>query len=90
MPRGHEQDPLYSLSFRNMVCHCLFLGKKVVIITSKHCTTIFFSLYDLLLGKQLLWEKMPRKARINTKQIYRNVLMPPGHSIILLKSNQYL
>ena len=34
MPRGHEQDPLYSLSIRNMVFHCIFLGKKAIIITS--------------------------------------------------------
>ena len=29
---------------------------------------------------------MPRKALVNTK---RNVLMPPGHPIILLKSNLF-
>ena len=28
MPGGHEQDPLYSLSIRNMVSHCIFLGDK--------------------------------------------------------------
>ena len=28
MPRGHEQDPLYSLSIRNMVCHSIFLEDK--------------------------------------------------------------
>ena len=44
--------------------HCLFLGKKVIIITSKHGTTIFFSHYNLLLGKRT--EKLARKARVNT------------------------
>ena len=44
--------------------HCLFLGKKVIIITSKHATTIFFPHYNLLLGK--LTEKLARKARVNT------------------------
>ena len=34
MPRGHGHDPLYSLSIRNMVFPCIFLGKKVIIITS--------------------------------------------------------
>ena len=29
---------------------------------------------------------MPRRALVSTK---RNVLMPPGHSIILLKSNLF-
>ena len=28
MPRGHEHDLLYSLSFRNMVFHFEFLGEK--------------------------------------------------------------
>ena len=59
-PTGHEQDPLYSLSIENMVNHCVFLGKKAIIITSKHGTTIFFSHYNLIVhtvGK--LQEKMP-------------------------------
>ena len=47
MPRGHKQDPLYSLSIRNMVCHCIFSGKKAIIIM-KHCTTIFFPLQSIL------------------------------------------
>ena len=40
--QGDEHDPLYSFSIRNMVFHYIFLGKKAIIITSKHCTTIFF------------------------------------------------
>ena len=47
-PTGHEQDPLYSLSIENMVNHCVLLGKKAIIITSKHGTTIFFSHYNLI------------------------------------------
>ena len=62
-----------------------FFGKKVIIITSKHGTTIFFSHYNLLLEK--LTEKLAQKARINTERVYRMVLMPPEHPIILLKSN---
>ena len=42
----------------------LLLGKKAIIITSKHGTTIFFSYYNLFLGK--LKEKLARKARVNT------------------------
>ena len=67
--------------------HCIFLGKKAIIITSKHGTTIFFSHYNLFLGK--LKEKLARKAPVNTERVYRIVLMPPGHPIILLKSNQF-
>ena len=43
---------------------CIFLGKRAIIITSKHGTTIFFSHYNLFLGK--LKEKLARKARVNT------------------------
>ena len=43
---------------------CIFLGKRVIIITSKHGTTIFFSHYNLFVGK--LKEKLARKARVNT------------------------
>ena len=49
--------------------HCIFLGKKAIIVTSKHGTTIFFSHYNLFLGK--LEEKLARKARVNTKRAYR-------------------
>ena len=31
--------------------HCIFLGKKAIIITSKDGTTIFFSHYNFFLGK---------------------------------------
>ena len=31
--------------------HCIFLGEKAIIITSKHGTTTFFSHDDLFLGK---------------------------------------
>ena len=42
---------------------CLFLGKKAMIITSKHATTIFFSHYNLFQGE--LKEKLARKAPVN-------------------------
>ena len=61
------------------------LGEKVINITSKHGRTIFFSHYNLFLGK--LKEKLARKVRVNTERVYQIVLMPPGYPIILLKSN---
>ena len=43
----------FTLAFRpKRQLHCIFLGKKVIIITSKHGTTIFFSHYNLFLGKR--------------------------------------
>ena len=65
--------------------HCKFLGKKKIIITSKHGTTIFFSHYNLFLRK--LTEKLARKAHINTEWVYWIVLMPFGHHIILYSLN---
>ena len=64
---------------------CIFLGKKAIVITSKDGTTIFFSHYNLFLGK--LKEKLARKGRVNTERVYRIVLMSSGYPIILLKSN---
>ena len=43
---------------------CIFLWKKEIVITSKHGTTIFFSHYNLFLGK--LNEKLARKGCVNT------------------------
>ena len=46
MPKGH------SLSFRaKRELQCIFLGKKEIIITSKHGTTILFSHKNPLPGK---------------------------------------
>ena len=64
---------------------CVFFGKKAIIITSKHGQTIFLSHYILFLGKRK--EKLALKARVITERVHRIVLMPPGHPIILLKSN---
>ena len=66
--------------------YCIFLGKKAIIITSKHGTAIFFSHYNLFLRK--LTEKLARKASVNTERVYWIVVMPPGHPIILLKFNE--
>ena len=43
---------------------CIFLGKKAIVIISKDGTTIFFSHYNLFLGK--IKAKLARKARVNT------------------------
>ena len=59
--------------------HCIFLGKKAIIITSKHGTMTFFSHYNLF--KEKLEEKLARKARVNTERVYRIVLMQPAPSI---------
>ena len=50
-------------------------------------TRIFFCHYNLFLGN--LKEKLARKGRVNTERVYRIVLMPTGHPIVLLKSNEF-
>ena len=67
--------------------HCIFLGKKAIIITSKHGTTNLFFNYNLFLRK--LNAKLARKAHVNTERVLRIVLMLPRHPIILLKSNKF-
>ena len=83
--QGALAQYLLALFRQKRELQCIFLRKKASMITSKHGTTTFFSHYNLFLGK--LQEKLARKARVNTKRVYRIVLTPPVHSIILLKSN---
>ena len=49
MPRGHSLS-IYARFLGKRELHCIFLWKKVIIITFKHDTTIFFPNYDLFLG----------------------------------------
>ena len=78
MPRGTRS--VLTRSFRaKRELHCIFLEEKAIIITFKHRTTTFSSHDDLFLGN--FNEKLARKAGVNTERV------PPGHPIILLKSN---
>ena len=79
MPRGHSLSISASYSGKREL-HCIFLGKKAIIITSKHGTTIVFSHYNLFLGKRK--EKLARKAGVNSERIYRIVLMLPEYPIV--------
>ena len=38
----------FLFSIRNMVFHCIFLGKKAIIIASKHGTRIFFPMFHVI------------------------------------------
>ena len=58
-PRG--TCSVFTRAFRaKRELHCIILEKKAIIIKSKHGTTIFFSHYNLFLGK--LKEKLARKS----------------------------
>ena len=57
---------------------CARFGQKensLYICREKHGTTIFFSHYNLFLGK--LNEELARKARENAERVYRIVLITP-------------
>ena len=64
MPRGQSLSIYALFSGKKRTLKCIFLGIKVIVITSKHGTTIFFSHYNLFQGK--LKEKLARKASHNT------------------------
>ena len=59
MPKGHSLS-IYAQFWAKRELHCIFLGKKVIIIiiiTSKHGTTIFFSHLSLGKRKKKNWPK---------------------------------
>ena len=66
---------------------CISLEKKCdhYSIQTRHNDLFFFSYCNLFQGK--LKEELVRKTRVNSVRVYRIVLMPPGHPIILLKSH---
>ena len=84
MPREHLLSIYARFSGRKRAS--MYISReKAIIITSKHGTTIFFSYYNLFLGK--LKEKLARKARVNTDASISDRALAPGHPIILLKAN---
>ena len=63
MPRGTPS--VFTRAFRAKEnFNILFLGKKAIIITPRHGTTIYFSDHNLFLGTPR--EKLACKARVNT------------------------
>ena len=87
MPRGH------SLSI-----YARFLGKKRTLLHISrekgdhyYIQTRYNDLFCLLQSffQDNFNEKLARKARVNTERVQGIVLMPPGHPIILLKSNKF-
>ena len=66
-----------------MVFHCIFLGKRGSLLHPNTAQGSFFPLQSYC--KKAL-RKNVQKSALKYK---RNVLMPPGHPIILLKSNWF-
>ena len=90
MPRGHSLSICAHFSGKKRTS--LYIsrekGDHYYSCTSKHGTTIFFSHYNLFLGKRL--EKLARKARVYIlSECIWTCSCPPGHPIILPKSNTF-
>ena len=78
MPRGTRS--VLTRAFRaKRELHCIFLEERQSLLHLNTAQRPFFSHDDLFLGN--FNEKLARKARVNTERV------PPGHPIILLKSN---
>ena len=69
-------------SIRNMVFHCIFLGKRRSLLHQNTAQGSFFPLQSY--SKKTLIKNVRKCAR----KYKRNVLIPPGHPIILLKSKR--
>ena len=74
-----------SLCTRLVLENMVFHRKRRSLLHPNPAQRSVFPLQSYSIPRKLQ-EKMPRKALVNTK---RNVLMLPGHPIILLKSNLY-
>ena len=70
-------------SIRNMVFHCIFLGKRRSLLHQNTAQGSFFHLQ--FYSKKTLSKNVRKSAR----KYKRNVLIPPGLPIILLKSNEF-
>ena len=83
MPRGHSLSIYARFSGKKRTSLYISLEKGThYYIQTRH--NDLFSHCNLFLGN--LKEKIARKARVNTRQVYWDVLMPPGASHNTLKS----
>ena len=84
MPRRALAQYLRALFGQKRTSLCISREKGDHYYIEKRHNDLFFPLQSFL-GK--LKEKLARKTRVNAERVYRIRLIPPGHSIILLKSN---
>ena len=65
MPKGHEHDPLYSLSIRNIASLFREKGDHYYILTRHNVFLVFiyfFPLYNLFVEKDILYENFKKNA----------------------------
>jgi len=85
MPRGHSLSIYMRFLSKKSTSQYISWGKGDHYFSPNTAQRSFFTHYNLFLGK--LKEKLARKACLNLERVYRIMLMPPGHPIILLKYN---
>ena len=83
MPRGHSLSIYARFSGKKRTSLYISREKGDHYYIQKRNNDLFFALQSFLAK---LKEKF-RKARVNAERVYRIMLMPLGHSIILLISN---
>ena len=81
-PGGHSLSIYARFSGKKRTSLSIYRAKGDHYYIQKRHNDLFFPLQSFL-GK--FKEKLARKARINAERVYWIMLMPPGHSIILLK-----
>ena len=87
-PGGMSTIRCTRLVLEIMVFHCMFLGGKAIIISSKHCPTISTIFFPIaILFHENFKKKCPERRALNLSEYTGMCSCPPGHPIILLKSN---
>ena len=85
----------FQFSIRNMVFHCIFLGKKVIIITSKHSTRIFFPstiLFYVLMNSFIIFSNYYNLQSVHFEynlHFEQTQLTPETSNLPLTRSNFY-
>ena len=85
MPRGHERDPIYSLSIHMRLLGQFFFefSQKKIVMRKKARCAVFGCNNDRLFPKKKQW------SFFCPKSLHKYWTSAPGHPIILLKSNEF-
>ena len=85
MPRGRSLSIYARFSGKKRTSLYISREKGDHYYIQKRHSDLFFPLQSF--SRKL--QKLAQKARVDTERVYWIVLVPPGHRIILLKSNKF-
>ena len=85
MPRGHDRDPIYLLSIHMRLLGQFFFefSQKKIVMRKKIVAPCLGVIMIAFFPRKNSEVFFAQKACINTERV------PPGHPIILLKSNEF-